>query len=273
MDPDRIEAALADLGPESRALVELSVVREVADEDIASLLGTDESSVRSRREDSLAQLATALGADSAEDVGELVREMRELPEVRWREQGSDARPQASDVRPQAETAPAPDPPPPVVQPAAKRKRRLMPLVLLGTLVAAVALVLALSGGDDGDDESTPAKEPAAPVQSATGEPAKLEPVAGGSAKGTAQIRNGTLDLSVSGLPDPGDAGYVVWLYNSLTDARPLNRAQSEQEFELKTKLPAGAEKYRYVDVSLEPADDNRNHSGQSVVRVPLSSLR
>ncbi len=85
MDPDRIEAALAGLGPESRALVELSVIREVADDDIASLLGTDESSVRSRREDSLAQLATALGADSAEEVGSLVRDIRELPTVRWRE--------------------------------------------------------------------------------------------------------------------------------------------------------------------------------------------
>ena len=66
---------------------------------------------------------------------------------------------------------------------------------------------------------------------------------------------------------------MVWLYNSLTDARPLNSAQSEQQFELKTKLPDGADDYRYIDVSLEPADDNRNHSGQSVARLPLSSLK
>ena len=236
MDPDRIEAALAGLGPESRALVELSVIREVADDDIASLLGTDESSVRSRREDSLAQLATALGADSAEDVGSLVREMRELPAVRWRE-GEE--PEPADAAPEPHRTP--EPPPQIVQPGAKRKRRLMPLLVGGVLVAAVALVLAFSGGEDGDGESPPPEEPAS-GQSSTGEPAKLEPVAGGSATGTAEIENGTLDLSISGLPDPGQDGYVVWLYNSLTDARPLNSAQSEQEFDLETKLPEGAEK-------------------------------
>ena len=107
MDPDRIEAALAALGPESRALVELSVIREVADDDIADLLGTDEGAVRGRREDALAQLAAALGADSAEEVGSLVRDMRELPAVRWRDdETSDLRPQTSGPRPSRR----PDPP-------------------------------------------------------------------------------------------------------------------------------------------------------------------
>ena len=38
------------------------------------------------------------------------------------------------------------------------------------------------------------------------------------------------------------------------------------------KLPASAAGYRYLDVSQEPADGNPNHSGQSVLRVPLRSL-
>ena len=39
------------------------------------------------------------------------------------------------------------------------------------------------------------------------------------------------------------------------------------------KLAAAPAGYRYLDVSLEPADGNPNHSGQSVLRVPLRSLR
>jgi hypothetical protein len=265
VDPDRIEAALAGLGPESRALVELSVIREVADDDIASLLGTEEASVRSRREDAVAQLATVLGADSADEVGTLVRDMRELPAVRWRHTDAEEPVPA----PEPEPAPAPEPTPLVVQPGAKRRRRLLPLLLVGgLLIAGVALILALSGGDDEEAPAT-ADEPAA----AAAESAELEPVAGSTAKGTAKVENGTLELSLSGLPDPGQDGYVVWLYDSIADARPLNRARSESEFELRTKLPEGAEDYRFIDVSLQPAGDDRNHSGQSVVRVPLSELQ
>jgi hypothetical protein len=259
VDPDRIEAALAGLGPESRALVELSVIREVADDDIASLLGTEERAVRSRREDALALLAADLGADSSEEVGRLVRDMKELPGVRWRD---------DDVVDQ----------PPVVQPGAKRKRRAAPLLIVGLAAAAVvALVLALSGG--GDDEKkaapAPADEPTEkPASPAVGKRAKLKPLAGGTGEGNAELRGRRLKLSVAGLPDPGGAGYVVWLYNSISDARPLTPVVSGvRAFEVKPTLPTNADKYRFLDVSLELADDNRNHSGQSVLRVPLSSLR
>lgn len=265
MDPDRIEAALDGLGPESRALVELSVIREVADGDIASLLGTDEGAVRSRREDALAALAADLGAESSEEVGRLVRDMKELPGVRWRDD--------TEQPPAAEPEPLADPPRPVVQPGAKRKRRVAPMLVVGLVVAAaVALVLALSGGGDGDDADAPASAPA-DEPAAAPKRAKLLPPAGGRGEGNAEVRNGTLELSVGGLADPGDGGYVVWLYNSLSSARPLNGPQAEGTFELKARLPQGAERYRFLDVSLEPGDDNRNHSGQSVLRGPLSNLR
>jgi hypothetical protein len=38
------------------------------------------------------------------------------------------------------------------------------------------------------------------------------------------------------------------------------------------RLPARARRYRFVDVSLEPTDSNRNHSGDSVLRAPLAKL-
>lgn len=267
MEADRIEAALAGLDPEARALVELSLIRDVADEDIASLLGTDEGAVRSRREDALALLATDLGASSGEEVGALVHDMRELPVVRWRDDG-----EAHHEPPPEPEPERPGPPPAVVQPGAKRKRRLGPAVLVGILVAAVvALVLALSsgGGDDGGD-GVASEQPAQP---AAGKRAKLAPIAGGKGDGNAEVRGNRLELSVSGLPDPGGAGYVVWLYNSLSETRPLSQPQSKPAFDLKIALPEGAGRYRFIDVSLEPADSNPNHSGQSVLRVPLSKLR
>jgi hypothetical protein len=148
----------------------------------------------------------------------------------------------------------------------------MPALLGGLLVAAVVgLILALSGGDDEDKASAPAAEPTAAPSA--GKRAKLAAIAGGAGEGSAEVKDGTLTLSLAGLPDPGGAGYEVWLYNSLGDARPLNRAQTKRAFELKTKLPEGADRYRFLDISREPDDGNSNHSGQSVLRVPLSRLQ
>lgn len=275
MDADRIEVALAALDPEARALVELSLIRDVADEDIASILGTEVVEVRVARADALVLLAVDLGASSGEEVGALIHNMRDLPGSRWRDEGEDHHQPLPAWDPEPEPEPEQETPAPAaVQPAAKRKRRLGPAVLVGALVAAiVALVLALSGGGDDDGGGDQAAEPSAPAAPAAGGPAKLAPVAGGTGTGDIKLTGDKLELSVRGLPDPGRAGYVVWLYNSLSEARPLSQPQSKSAFELMTALPQAAGRYRFIDVSLEPADSNRNHSGQSVLRVPLSDLR
>ena len=57
----------------------------------------------------------------------------------------------------------------------------------------------------------------------------------------------------------------------MIDAVSLTKVQGTK-LSLDLKLPANASHYRYVDVSLEPADGNPNHSGESVLRVPLSKL-
>jgi hypothetical protein len=41
---------------------------------------------------------------------------------------------------------------------------------------------------------------------------------------------------------------------------------------LEAPLPRGFQRYRFIDVSSEPADGNPNHSGASVLRVPLAKL-
>ncbi len=41
---------------------------------------------------------------------------------------------------------------------------------------------------------------------------------------------------------------------------------------MSARLPANFRRYRFIDVSREPADGNPNHSGQSVLRVPVADV-
>ena len=270
VDPDRIEAALAGLGPESRALVELSVIREVADDDIASLLGTDEAAVRSRREDALAQLAAALGADSADEVGSLVRDMRELPAVRWR----DDEPAASAQSP---TRPSRARPPPVVQPGAKRKRRLAP--------AAARRHPAWPPSWRSCSRCRAATTTRSRRRRGRARVRRRRRRAGGqarearaarraaAARATPSSSNGTLDAVGRRPAGPGWRGLrglALQLARRRAPAQPApDRAGRSSS---RRSCPRTPSDYRFLDVSLEPADDNRNHSGQSVLRVPLSTL-
>jgi hypothetical protein len=170
-----------------------------------------------------------------------------------------------------------------------RRRTLLPILLAALGVAIVAAVFISSAGDSDDGPPAdspppaaeqPAPEPAQPdpepVPPAQPEPptAEVAAVADSGAEGTAQLTDGgrRLELRVRGLPDPGGDSYTVWLYDSIIDARRLGGARSGS-FELSTRLPPAADRYRFVDVSLERADGNVSHSGRSVARVPLADLR
>ena len=76
---------------------------------------------------------------------------------------------------------------------------------------------------------------------------------------------------MAGLPRPRGE-YAVWLYSSVTRARQLGRFPTG-DIELNAPLPPDADRYREVDISLEPDDGNQNHSGASLLRVPLARLR
>jgi hypothetical protein len=92
----------------------------------------------------------------------------------------------------------------------------------------------------------------------------------GAAKGSANLVDGgkRLQLDVSGLPA---GAYQVWLYDSIIDARSIAKGNGPT-LSLDLKLPANASHYKFVDISREPADGNPNHSGLSVLRVPLATL-
>jgi hypothetical protein len=263
---DQVDGALRQMSPEERALIELSLVRGVSNADIASLLGTEPRTVRERRDVALGELATAAGDGSdrgrAAAADHLRGRDRKADSGVATELDSDAT-AAVDEAEGSEAAAA-------QQPQGRRWATRLGLALLGGLVIAalVALVLALVGKGDDNGAGIGAAPPP--------KPARLEPLISGSATGTARVMTsgGTtrLRLSVRGLPAPPKGGYVIWLYNSVSDARALG-GQLRGTFTTDTPLPAGYERFRFIDISREPADGNRNHSGQSVLRLSVSSLR
>jgi anti-sigma-K factor RskA len=254
MTPESFVQALDHLDPGSRALLDLSLHRGMEDGEIAELLGSDPDYVSSSREAAIAQIADEVRSFLAE-----------MGEEAWRPRAVE-----NDEPAAAEAAP---------ERAKRSQRRLTLLVLL--VVAAVAAAVIASGGKS--DKSTtsqktappaskPAPQPASAPKPQAGAGGKLTPLSPASgAKGRARLNGRSLSLTVSGLPRPAGT-YEVWLYNNEIDAVPVTSFDSASA-SVSAKLPVSPAGYRYLDVSLESADGNPNHSGQSVLRVPLRSLR
>ena len=143
------------------------------------------------------------------------------------------------------------------------------------MIALAGVIVLLTSGGGNDDEATEpvAQKPAAPAEpqakpepkgATQPKPAAIRLTAlGGNARGTASLDGNRLKLKLSGLPA---GAHEVWLYDSIIDAKSLGSGKS-------FKLPRTAKRYEFVDVSVEPADGNANHSGQSVLRVPLKQLQ
>lgn len=267
MNRNLVEVALQELGPEDRALLELSVVRGVSDEDIAGLLSVEITRVLIKREEALGRVSALIG----EDPEEVLRTMRDLPTTRWRHEREPAaelelEPEPEpEAEPEVESEPEPESGPPPEKP---EDQGGVPLALLGGLAVTlvVVVVLALTGGDD-----DPVQEPTPATREAT-RGGTLAPLAGSRASGTARLEGGRLVMDVRGLPDAKSGGYVVWLYDSVTDVRALAGFRRGRT-RVTARLPEGFRRYRFVDISREQPDGNSNHSGQSVLRVPTAGLR
>jgi hypothetical protein len=268
---DSFTAALGRLDPASRALLDLSLRRGMKPEEIGELLGSDPESVVAAREAALEQLATELEMEDPSQLDEVRARLAELPADAWT--AAPGRPKLSVVTEKAAERP----------PERKRKSRLpLLLALLAVAVVALVIVLASSGGDTKSSGKTKAsasapvpQKPAKPAKKPSRPPAPRETKlvslgTAAGATGTAALTEGgkRLTLKADGLA-PG--AHQVWLYNSVIDAVSLTKVEGTK-LSLDLKLPSNASHYRYVDVSLEPADGNPNHSGESVLRVPLSKL-
>jgi anti-sigma-K factor RskA len=265
---DSFTAALGRLDAASRALLDLSLRRGMKPEEIGDLLGTDSESVVVAREAALEQLATELDMDDVAELDEVRTRLAELPAEAWTGTAETDRPNLKVVA--AEPA----------EPPTKSRRSRLPLLLALLAVAAVALVIVLASSGSSEKPKTRSQS-SAPAPSPPQKPAKQPaPVAkkaqlaalgdASGATGTAALTQGgkRLTIDATGLPD---GTYQVWLYNSVIDAVSLVTVRGTK-LTLDLKLPSHASHYRYVDVSREPADGNPNHSGQSVLRVPLAKL-
>jgi hypothetical protein len=289
---DRLPAALADLDPGNRALLDLSLRRGVSDAEIGELLRKDPNEVARGREAVLGLLADALDVDGHDRRERVRRAVAELPDDAWRgappqtepdvvesvtegthaELEDDEDDEDDNHRPDASE---PSGRPVVLEPLGERRsRKGRLLALVGLLVVIAALIALISGGDDDSDK--PAANSAdhkqqTPPPPATDKGVALKSLGGGSGSGhVAATGDGRLVITLKGLPKP-DGTYQVWLYNGIIDALALGTFR-EGNGRLEVRLPANADRYRYLDVSLEPADSNRNHSGASVLRAPLAKL-
>ena len=158
-----------------------------------------------------------------------------------------------------------EPPPlavPVPAPARARRLILRPAVAVACALALLALggaAGALIGGDGPDPEPSVALEPVEP--------------AGGGASGSAAIADGQVTLSVAGLGPPGEGGfYELWLLGDEGELVSLGSFAVDDRGDAKVTvpLPVDPARFRFLDVSREPADGDPGHSGASVLRGPAT---
>ncbi len=149
-----------------------------------------------------------------------------------------------------------------VVPLTRPRRRTAVLVaaaaLVGVLAGSVVTGLVLSGGDDGGVVAS-ADLAALPEHQGTG---AAEVVGSGDRR--------ELKLDVTGLTT-GDGFYEVWLLGA--DGKRLVSLGLLDGSTASFPLPSQVDlaDFPVVDVSLEPADGNPAHSGDSIVRGTLSS--
>src|SRR5688500_20326408 len=81
---DRLPAALADLDPGNRALLDLSLRRGVSDAEIGELLRKDPDEVARGRDTVLGLIADVLGLEGDDRRERVRRAVAELPDEAWR---------------------------------------------------------------------------------------------------------------------------------------------------------------------------------------------
>jgi hypothetical protein len=300
MPREDVIEALKELDPGQRALLDLSLNRELSDTLIAGLLeNVDESGVAGMRSDALAALARAAAIDGPGAAGEVERQLRSASDQQWLgaepkgnghangHSNGHARVHANGngvVATVPSSAPRSRPTAPRARPTAPdRSRRAWGIAfVLLALAGIVSIVIALTGGDEDGDTNSSANAPSVPAANggsdsqggAAAAPVQLEALTPGAVAGGATIApaaNGEgLVLRLEGMPDP-DGYYRLWLYDSLIESAPVAGIAAGSGV-VRFELPADAADFAYLDLSLEDSAADTTHSGRSVFRIPLSDI-
>jgi hypothetical protein len=163
------------------------------------------------------------------------------------------------------------------EPAVKRRRLLAAAGGLAALVLVAVLLWPIGVLTGDDDEPEPASQQAAAgggdgqntSGQTTGAPAGIAIVV--EQNGRRQLLVQAARLEASGQRE----AYEVWLYNSQGDAKTLGGQVTDQQgnYQAIGNLPDDFEQYRFIDISREPLDQDRSHSGDSVLRGRMPKLR
>ena len=304
-------ATFDQLSAEQRAIVELVLQQQKSYDDLAGMLGLPEERVRELARGALVDLAPVSargveedwrgqladyvlgqqsGAEATATKGHLRRSEAartwtrslldsleqlyvngSLPAVPEGERGRRA---AAAARKGAGAPLASEP----ASPAVKRRR------LIAAAAAAVAALLlivlvwpvgVLTGGDEdgeptaADDDTASQSQSEAAGQTAGGRPAGIAIVVEQRGKRQLLVQAANLD------PSERRQAYEVWLYNSQGEARSLGGQVTDRQgtYQAVGALPSDFADYRFIDVSLEPLDEDRGHSGRSALRGRVPKLR
>jgi Anti-sigma-K factor rskA/Sigma-70, region 4 len=298
-------ATFDQLSAEQRAIIELILQQGRSYEELADLLGLQEERVRELAQDALVTLAPVSadaveedwrsqladyvlgqqsGAESTATRGHLRRSEAartwtrslmdsletfysdgDMPTVPDPERPIGRRGRAEAAAAVAE-APGRRELSPEAQAAVRRRRLLAGAAAVAVLIALGVLLWpigVLTGNDDNNENASSG-------QAATG---------GRAAAGIAVFaqRNGQRQVIVQATlrPNRQREAYEVWLYNSPTDAKSLGAQVTDARgiYQGAGPLPTDYARFKFIDVSREPIDQNRGHSGNSVLRAPLPKLR
>jgi anti-sigma-K factor RskA len=151
---------------------------------------------------------------------------------------------------------------------ALRRRRLMAAAAALLVAAAVAVLVwpvgILTDNEDGGGQASTVPQPAS-----RGVPAGIAVIAQRDSQRQVVVQAADLP------PNRQREAYEVWLYNSPKDARSLGAQVTDQRgtFQGAGPLPSDFRRFKFIDVSREPIDQNRAHSGVSVLRGQVGKLR
>jgi hypothetical protein len=302
-------ATFDQLSAEQRAIVELVLQQGKTYEELSGMLGMPEArvrelargalvelapvSVRAVEEDWRGQLADYVlgqqaGPEAAATKGHLrrseaarswTRSLLDSLDQLYRNgsmpvvpEGERGRRAVSAKRPAATGLATP------ADPAVKRRRLLAAAGALAALVLVAVLVWPVGVLMGDEDEPEPVADRAAGGSAGSGQNTSEQ--GSGAPAGIAIVveQNGRRQLLVQAArlePSGQREAYEVWLYNNRGDAKTLGGQVTDQQgnYQAIGNLPTDFKDYRFIDVSLEPLDQQRGHSGESVLRGRMPKLR